>query len=52
MKIAFFDWLTGMRGGEWCLEAAYGIFPDADIYARTYFRGRFSGDWVALDTYI
>ena len=26
------DWLTGMRGGEKCLEVLCEIFPNADIY--------------------
>ena len=33
MKVALVhDWLTGMRGGEKCLEAACELFPDADIF--------------------
>ena len=33
MKIAFVcDWLTGMRGGERCLEAVCELYPDADIF--------------------
>jgi glycosyltransferase involved in cell wall biosynthesis len=33
LKIALVhDWLTGMRGGEKCLEAACELFPDADIF--------------------
>lgn len=30
------DWLTGMRGGERCLEALCEIFPDADLYTLIY----------------
>jgi len=26
------DWLTGMRGGEKCLEVFCELFPSADIY--------------------
>ncbi|MBI3534412.1 MAG: glycosyltransferase family 4 protein, partial [Deltaproteobacteria bacterium] len=26
------DWLTGMRGGEYVLEAIAEIFPKADLY--------------------
>ena len=26
------DWLTGMRGGEKCLEVFCEIFPDADLF--------------------
>jgi len=38
MKIAFVcDWLTGMRGGERCLEAVCEIYPDADIFTLVHF---------------
>jgi len=34
MKVALVhDWLTGMRGGERCLESFLEIYPDADVYA-------------------
>lgn len=37
MKIALVhDWLTGMRGGERCLEVLCHLFPDADIYTLLY----------------
>jgi glycosyltransferase involved in cell wall biosynthesis len=33
MKVALVhDWLTGMRGGERCLEAFLEMYPDADIF--------------------
>ena len=33
MKVALVhDWLTGMRGGERCLEVFCELFPDADLY--------------------
>jgi glycosyltransferase involved in cell wall biosynthesis len=33
MKVALVhDWLTGMRGGERCLEAFCELFPDADLF--------------------
>ncbi len=33
MKVALVhDWLTGMRGGERCLEAFCELYPKADIY--------------------
>lgn len=33
MKIAIVhDWLTGMRGGEKCLEVFCGLFPHADLF--------------------
>ena len=37
MRIALVhDWLTGMRGGEKCLEAICDLFPGADIYTLIY----------------
>jgi len=37
MKIAIVhDWLTGMRGGEKCLEALCELFPQADIFTLLY----------------
>lgn len=33
MRVALVhDWLTGMRGGEKCLEAFLKLYPEADIY--------------------
>jgi glycosyltransferase involved in cell wall biosynthesis len=33
MKVALIhDWLTGMRGGERCLEGLCAIFPEADLF--------------------
>ena len=33
MRVAIVhDWLTGMRGGEKCLEVFCEIFPEADIF--------------------
>jgi glycosyltransferase involved in cell wall biosynthesis len=33
MRVALVhDWLTGMRGGERCLEGLCTIFPEADLY--------------------
>ena len=33
MRVALIhDWLTGMRGGESCLEVFCELFPDADLY--------------------
>jgi hypothetical protein len=32
MKVALIhDWITGMRGGERCLEAFVRMYPEADI---------------------
>ncbi|MDH4184197.1 MAG: glycosyltransferase [Nitrospinota bacterium] len=43
MKIALVhDWLTGMRGGEFVLEALCGIFPQADIYTLLHIPGAVS----------
>ncbi len=37
MKVALVhDWLTGMRGGERCLEALCELFPQADLYTLIY----------------
>jgi glycosyltransferase involved in cell wall biosynthesis len=43
MKIALVcDWLTGMRGGERCLEAVCELYPDADIFTLVHFPGTVS----------
>ncbi len=40
MKVALVhDWLTGMRGGERCLEVFCELFPDAPIYTLVYVQG-------------
>jgi len=36
------DWLTGMRGGERCLEAICELFPDAPIYTLLHVPGSVS----------
>lgn len=36
------DWLTGMRGGEKCLEVVLELFPQADLYTLFHFKGRVS----------
>jgi glycosyltransferase involved in cell wall biosynthesis len=33
------DWLTGMRGGERCLEAICELFPDADLFTLLHVPG-------------
>lgn len=44
MKVALIhDWLTGMRGGENCLEVFCELFPEADIYTLLHIRGSVSG---------
>ena len=40
MKVALLhDWLTGMRGGERCLEQFLDLYPDADIYTLLHVPG-------------
>src|SRR3954452_11319931 len=33
------DWLTGMRGGEKCLEVFCRLWPDAPLYSLLHRRG-------------
>lgn len=43
MKVAIVhDWLTGMRGGEKCLEVFCEIFPEADLYTLLHIKGKMS----------
>jgi glycosyltransferase involved in cell wall biosynthesis len=43
MKVALVhDWLTGMRGGERCLEAFCELFPDADLFTLLHIPGKVS----------
>jgi len=43
MKVAIIhDWLTGMRGGEKCLEVFCELFPDADLYTLIHIPGSVS----------
>jgi glycosyltransferase involved in cell wall biosynthesis len=43
MKVAIVhDWLTGMRGGERCLEVFCELFPQADLYTLVYIPGSVS----------
>ncbi len=43
MRVALVhDWLTGMRGGENCLEVFCELFPDADLYTLVYLPDRVS----------
>lgn len=40
MKVALVhDWLTGLRGGERCLEAFLKIYPKADIFCMLHVKG-------------
>ena len=36
------DWLTGMRGGEKCLEVLCELFPDATLFTLLHEKGRVS----------
>jgi len=43
MRVALVhDWLTGMRGGERCLEVFCELFPDADLYTLLHVSGTVS----------
>ena len=43
MRVALVhDWLTGMRGGERCLEAFLCIYPEADIFTLVHVPGKTS----------
>ncbi|MFQ5677109.1 MAG: hypothetical protein ACE5G1_14545, partial [bacterium] len=43
MKIALVhDWLTGMRGGEKCLEVFCRLYPDADLFTLLHIPGSVS----------
>ncbi|MBI3291237.1 MAG: glycosyltransferase [Elusimicrobia bacterium] len=43
MKVALVhDWLTGMRGGEKCLDVLCELFPEADLYTLLHIRGTVS----------
>ena len=43
LKVALVhDWLTGMRGGEKCLEVLCEFFPEADLYTLLHQKGKLS----------
>ena len=43
MRVALVhDWLTGMRGGERCLEAFCELFPEADLFTLVHVAGSVS----------
>jgi len=43
MRVALVhDWLTGMRGGEKCLEIFCELFPDAPVYTLLHVKGSVS----------
>jgi glycosyltransferase involved in cell wall biosynthesis len=43
------DWLTGMRGGEKCLEVLCELFPDAPLYTLLHVKGSMSAVIEARD---
>ncbi len=50
MRVALVhDWLTGMRGGEKCLEALCRIWPDAHLYTLVHSPGSVSPVIDAMD---
>lgn len=42
------DWLTGMRGGEYVLEALAGLFREPTLFTLVHARGRVSAELEAL----
>ncbi|MEK6579796.1 MAG: glycosyltransferase [Bdellovibrionota bacterium] len=42
------DWLTGMRGGEYVLEAIAELFPKADLFTLLYVPGKISPTLTTL----
>ena len=49
LKVALVhDWLTGMRGGEKCLEVLCELFPDADLYTLIHQKGELSDTIEAM----
>ena len=45
MKIAIIhDWLTGMRGGEKCLEVLCKLYPSADLFTLLHIPGKVSSE--------
>ncbi len=49
MRVALVhDWLTGMRGGEKCLEVFCELFPEARIFTLLHVRGRISRRIAAM----
>ncbi|MHC5089164.1 MAG: glycosyltransferase [Planctomycetota bacterium] len=46
IKIALVcDWLTGMRGGEKCLQVMCEVFPQADIFTLVNYSENFKGEF-------
>ncbi len=42
------DWLTGMRGGEYVLEAIIDLFPNAELFTLIYDEGKVSAKIASL----
>jgi glycosyltransferase involved in cell wall biosynthesis len=42
------DWLTGMRGGEYVLEAIVDLFPEAELFTLIYDEGKVSPKIASL----
>lgn len=50
MKVAIIhDWLTGMRGGEKCLEVFCELFPGADLFTLIHVKGSVSPTIEAMN---
>lgn len=50
MKVALVhDWLTGMRGGEYVLDAIAEIFPRSDLFTLLYVPGKIAPTLTALN---
>ena len=53
MKVALsHDWLTGMRGGEYVLEAIAEMFPSAELFTLIAVPGKVSARLQAIPTHV
>ena len=53
MKVALsHDWLTGMRGGEYVLEAISELFPAAELFTLISIPGKVSARLEAIPTHV
>jgi glycosyltransferase involved in cell wall biosynthesis len=53
MKVALsHDWLTGMRGGEYVLEAISEMFPTAELFTLISIPGKVSARLEAIPTHV
>jgi glycosyltransferase involved in cell wall biosynthesis len=53
MKVALVhDWLTGMRGGEYVLEAIAEVFPRSDLFTLLYVPGKIAPAITALRRHV